>query len=483
MSRNMLHSLSSIGRKRIMVIGDLMIDRYIFGSCGRISPEAPVPVLLYSQEREVLGGAANMAANIRAAGQEVLLLSCIGSDADGEKLCSLLEENGISSNLLLRGEGQVTTVKTRYVAEGQHQILRLDQEKIHDLTVSQCAQLEGKLQSVIDTLDLIVLSDYQKGVLTPEVIQMVVAAAAEHGVRIVADVKDKRPEKYRGIFLLKPNMKELAGLTGMTVESQEEVASAAQNLRRTCGSAYILVTQSGDGMTLVGEKAIHIPCEAKEVFDVTGAGDTALAYLSAALANDIPVEESALLSNIAAGVKVSKMGTSVVRLSEIRQFLMRKNSDEKKICQAEELAGRLRDLPGRKVFTNGCFDILHTGHLSYLRAAAALGDVLVVGVNSDESVRRLKGDQRPIIPASERMELLAALEFVGYVVEFAEDTPLELIERIRPDVIVKGGDYTPEQVVGKQEVESWGGEVKILPFVPGKSTSGIVKQIQEGSMG
>lgn len=483
MNRQLVHFLSAIERKRILVIGDLMIDRYVFGSCGRISPEAPVPVLLYSQEREVLGGAANTAANICAAGQEVFLLSCIGSDAEGERLRCLLEKNGISDSLLIRGEELVTTVKTRYIAEGQHQILRLDQERINAISAYRCAQMEEKLRSVIDTLDLIVLSDYQKGVLTPEMIRMVVRAAAEHRVRIVADVKDRAPEKYAGMFLLKPNLKELAGLTGMPVGSQEEVIAAAQSLRSTCGSEYILVTQSGNGMTLVGERAIHIPCEAKEVFDVTGAGDTALAYLSAALANGVPVEESAMLSNVASGIKVSKMGTSAVGIDEVQRFLRKRDSHRQKICQAGELAGLLRSIPGRKVFTNGCFDILHTGHLSYLRAAAALGDVLVVGVNSDESVRRLKGEHRPIIPASERMELLAALEFVSYVVEFTEDTPLELIKEIRPDVIVKGGDYTPEQVVGKREVESWGGEVQILPFVPGKSTSGIVKQIQEGCVG
>ena len=482
MSGKLIRLLRSLQRKRILVVGDYMIDHYIYGDCGRISPEAPVPVFRYRDARDVLGGAGNTAANIAAAEQSVCALTCVGDDAEAETLCRMLAAAGIDAGGILRRSGRMTTVKTRFLAQGMQQLLRVDAESPEPITDEICAELLQCLDRWIGETDLVVISDYEKGVCTPALIRGVVAAANKRGIRVIADVKDRMVDKYQGIWLLKPNLRELAGLTGCPVGgTDEEVEQAARRLRERCGSSYVLVTMSGRGMMLVGEGSLRIPCEARTVYDVTGAGDTALSFLAAALANGAEPEDAAVLSNTASGIKVSKAGTSVVTVSEVEGALLREKSrGESKIRTAEQVAVDLRGSDRRIVFTNGCFDLLHAGHVAYLREAAKLGDVLVVGVNSDESVKRLKGPERPVLASEDRMALLAALECVDYVVEFSEDTPIELIKAIRPDVLVKGGDYLPEQVVGKAEVESWGGALRLLPFLEGKSTSHMIERIRKG---
>lgn len=480
MRSELINILRRMGGRHILVVGDYMLDHYVYGSCQRISPEAPVPVLKFESEWSVAGGAGNAAANIAATGQQVYAMTTVGADPEADLLCNLLERCGVAVDGVIREPNRPTTKKTRFLAQGKQQLLRLDSEDTTSVSEESRKCMLDWLKGHINELDLIVISDYEKGVLDADFISGIMDIAKTREVRVVTDVKGNNAEKYKGgVWLIKPNLKELSDLTGMPVADEDEIVRAAKELRMICECQYVLVTKSERGMTLVGDDVLEIPCEARSVFDVTGAGDTTLAYLASALACGASVEAASILSNIAAGIKVSKAGTAVVTKEEVLAALRSDTQrTDHKIVSAQQLSEELKRTHGKVVFTNGCFDILHAGHAAYLKAAAALGDVLVVGVNSDSSVRRLKGTERPIIGELERMEMLAALECVDYVVKFDEDTPLKLIKTVHPDVLVKGGDYLPEQVVGRAEVESWGGELKLIPFVAGKSTSGIIQKIR-----
>lgn len=471
-----------LGKKRVLVAGDVMLDAYCDGRVSRVSPEAPVPVLLKTGERCVLGGAANVAVNLAAAGQDVVMVSAVGDDPRGSELISLLEGCGIDASGVVQVPDRMTTVKTRFVVDGRQQLLRVDEERSERISPEAVRCLLGVVESMIGSVDVVVLSDYMKGLLTPELVQGVIRIAAKAGVRVLIDVKDVDVEKYSGAFLLKPNLAELGQLTGMPVATDDAVFEAASALRVRCGCDYVLATMGARGMMLVGDGLRStVRPEAREVFDVTGAGDTTIAYFAAALANGVGPERSMRLASAAAGVQVGKAGTSPVYLEEALEAVRASREGvPQKILHAGDVPSLKRVLEGKSVvFTNGCFDLLHVGHVRYLRRTAQLGDVLVVGLNSDESVRRLKGEGRPIIGESDRAEVLGALQYVDYVVIFDEDTPLRLIRELRPDVIAKGGDYSSEQVVGKEDVESWGGRVEIVPFVDGKSTTRIIERISE----
>ena len=474
----------NINKRRILVIGDVMLDNYYTGDIKRISPEAPVPVFRKKTERCVLGGAANVAANLVAANQEVSMMSIIGEDECGCTLLHLFEEKNIDTKLMEVTSRQ-TTQKTRFLAGNNQQVLRLDVEDTTPISKETCDKLLQSLEKCINTYNLIILSDYLKGILTQEFTQGVINLAKSNGIPVVIDVKDPNLGKYKGATLLKPNQKELHDLTGMPVETDDEIVTAAEYLRTTCDNKYVLCTCGARGMVLVGgEKPAHfVPAECREVFDASGAGDTTIAYLAASMANNIDMDESVAIANYAAGIQVGKVGTSSVFLHEVRDYLANKDAGSiHKILTPSELPSFRNEHKDKKsVFTNGCFDILHVGHKRYLEQASTLGDIFVIGVNSDDSVKRLKGPTRPVNPEQDRMEILSALGFVDYVVLFDEDTPYELIKTIQPDILVKGGDYTIENVVGRDVVEARGGRVELIQFVEGKSTSNIINKINTQS--
>lgn len=477
--------IKDIERKKILVIGDIMLDIYYEGDIERISPEAPVPVFKYKSERYVPGGAANVAANLIAAGQDVSVLSIVGEDSNGLKLLETLSSMGVNTDMILKTD-RPTTSKTRFLANNNQQVMRSDTERVEDIS-------ETVEESIIDTMryglgnfDIVVISDYKKGLLTKRITQSAIKLAGEKGIRVIADIKDNGGGKYNGVYLLKPNRKELSELTGKKLDSVEDVEKAARELMDEASCEYVLVTLGAQGMMLVGRDEINsIPTYSREVFDVTGAGDTAIAYLAVSLANCIEIKEAMRIANIASGIEVGKVGTSHVSIDEVQAFL-----DDDSVTIEIDCAGKLHhrndaldlrnSLKGKTVvFTNGCFDILHVGHVRYLNEARKLGDVLIVGINSDASVKRLKGDTRPINGLNDRMEVLAALSCVDHVIPFEDNTPYELISDIQPDTLVKGGDYRPENVVGRDIVEAKGGKVVIIPFVEGKSTTSVINKMRE----
>lgn len=475
-----MSNLNNMRSKNILVIGDVMLDTYYTGDVKRISPEAPVPVFRKKAERSVLGGAANVAANLVAAGQKVSMMSIVGNDEIGEKLKRIFEEQEINTDLIIP-LNRHTTEKIRFLASNNQQVLRLDVEDTGEISSSDCERMLMDLQKRIPSFDLILLSDYLKGLLTCQFTQGVIKAAQIAHIPVIIDVKDPMSEKYAGATLLKPNLKELHDLTGLPVDTDEQIVAASKELRNRCSVEYVLTTCGGRGMVLIDDNEPYfISAFGQEVFDVTGAGDTTIAYLGACMANGMCMRESVNIANLAAGIQVAKVGTSSVSWSEIRERMSEQveGSIHKIIC-GKTVESFRRDHRNQKiVFTNGCFDILHIGHIRYLQEAAKLGDLLIIGLNSDESVKRLKGPERPINNEAERAEMLAALGFVDYVTVFTEDTPLELINMIQPDVLVKGGDYAPNDVVGKKEVEGRGGKLVLIPFVAGKSTTNIIEKIK-----
>lgn len=477
--------IDAISAKRILVIGDIMLDNYEIGEVKRISPEAPVPVFLKRGEKSVLGGAANVAVNLATAGQSVSVLAFVGDDAAASRIRKLTEEFSIDTSLLIE-LNRITTVKSRFVASNNQQIMRLDAEDATPITTVEADIILNVLKSHISGFDLIILSDYMKGLLTEYLVHAILTVAHNHHVKVLVDVKDPNYAKYKGAYLLKPNLHELRVMTGMSAANDEEIVAASRWLLTACDAQYVLTTCGAHGMILVDrECAIFEPAICREVFDVTGAGDTTIAYLASCMANKLDMKQSIHIASVAAGIQVGKMGTSAVGLSEVDDE-MRKDRltiTTKLISTAE--ASQLHNRYGSKkiVFTNGCFDILHIGHIRYLQEASKLGDLLIIGLNSDASIRRLKGSERPINPQLDRAEVLSALSCIDYVVIFDEDTPYELIRTIQPDVLIKGGDYKPENVVGRDIVEEHGGELVILPYVEGKSTTNILRAIKKLRIG
>lgn len=475
-----MSTLNNILSKNILVAGDVMLDTYYNGDVIRISPEAPVPVFRKKGERSVLGGAANVAANLVAAGQNVFMMAMVGNDENGDKLIKALKNQEINTEFIL-SVNRHTTEKTRFLASNNQQVLRLDVEDTEPLHAHDCLKMIVDLKEKIKEFDVILLSDYLKGFLIKDLTQRIIHLAKDNHIPVIVDVKDPKVEKYRGAYLIKPNLKELRDLTGMPAENDKEIVEASEYLRKICDCKYILTTCGARGMVLIGEeKPYFIESVGQEVFDVTGAGDTTIAYLAACMANGLSMRKAVDIANLAAGIQVSKVGTSSVSWREIREHL----SDQTEGSIHKLMYGRAVDnfrqsnSDKKIVFTNGCFDIMHIGHVRYLQEAAKMGDVLVVGLNSDASVKRLKGPDRPINSELERAEMLCALGCVDYVVIFEEDTPLELIKKIQPDILVKGGDYSNKYVIGTNEVEERGGRLVLIPFVEGKSTTNIIKKIQ-----
>jgi len=483
-----MKKLNNLKCNKILVIGDIMIDRYYKGNITRISPEAPVPIFEKKDEYIVLGGAANTASNLIAAKQIVSVASVIGEDIESNLLLNLLKNKDISTNLIIKDSSRRTTVKTRILGQNNQQMFRIDVENKELLDDALESAFLNKILPHISKYSIIILSDYMKGVLTQNITTTIIKTARNLNIKVLIDVKDTNSEKYKGAFLIKPNLTELYALTGLPIKSSEDVIAASKYLRKICDSDFVLTTQGEEGMTLVDREdtAWHVDCISKEVYDVTGAGDTVIAYLGVGLANNFSVLDSVILSNYAAGIKVLKAGTAEVSIEEVKKYISKaeKNydisKDISKIVKLDRLIKNLHIQKNKKiVFTNGCFDILHRGHLYYLKEASKLGDIFIIGVNSDNSIRRLKGDFRPIVGENDRMSMLAALEFIDYVIKFDEDTPLNLIEAIQPDILVKGGDYLSHKVIGKEIVEAKGGELVLIPFVDGQSTTDIINKILE----
>lgn len=479
---NLIGNLEKIQTKNILVIGDIMLDRYSFGITKRISQEAPVPVILKKDEKIVLGGAANVAVNLKKAHQNVSILSVIGNDLQGEKLLDCLKKQDIDTSLIVKDDSRCTTTKTRIVGQNNAQMLRIDEEDSSPIQEKVKQILIEELEKNIKKFDLVVISDYKKGLLDITNTQKMIGICNKANRKTLVDIKEPNYQKYANAYLIKPNLNELKDITGMNVDSDEDIVKAAKALLENTKSQYVLATRGKDGMTIVGKQDFkHIACKSREVFDVTGAGDTVISYLATGLVSDINLMEAIQIANYAAGVEVSKFGTYAVTIDDIKQYIEKENNVffENKIVTINKLKEILKEKSNKKiVFTNGCFDIFHVGHSRYLREASKLGDILIVGVNSDASVKRLKGKERPIMNEKERMELLASLEFVSYVVMFEEDTPIHLIKEIRPDIITKGGDYKPEEIVGSDIVESYGGQVIVCPYIESKSTTSIINKIK-----
>lgn len=476
--------LKKFQKNKILVIGDVMLDEYQYGTVKRISPEAPVPVFLMDGTEYKLGGAANVALNMAVNDQHVSIMSVTGDDSGGQVLRRLLREHGIDDSFLLTDIERPTSRKSRLLAENNQQVLRIDHENTISIKQEISEKLLQLLRKYIDNFDIIVLSDYMKGLLNVEFTKKVIEIAAEKNIKILSDVKDCRFEKYKNSFIVKPNIKELNMLTLMPVETEDEIKKASEFLRIKCNSDYVLTTCGSRGMVLVGRNGEYhkVNTTAQDVYDVTGAGDTVIAFLAMSLASGADIIQSMILANDAAGVQVSKVGTSSVRLEEIYSFqknnITNGNPVNKRMEKNELRQFRTYFKEKKIVFTNGCFDILHIGHLRFLKEAASLGDIFIVGLNSDQSIRRIKGEGRPINCEKDRLEMLEFLDFIDGIVVFDEDTPVEVIEECQPDILVKGGDYKLKDIVGRSVVEARGGKVCTIPYIEGKSTTEIISKIK-----
>ena len=478
--------LAELAKQTVLCVGDLMLDRFVYGEVARISPEAPTPVLAVKREETAPGGAGNVARNIAGLGARCMLVSVVGDDDAGRTLAATFGKTGgqVEAKLSIDA-ARATTEKSRFVSE-QHSthLLRADREDTHPLPKDREEEILATALKILPSCGALVLSDYGKGTLTPAVLEALIAAARKAKKPVVVDPKHLDYRTYKGASLVTPNRAELSRAAHRDLRSAQDIVEAANMLIANADLGAILVTRGEEGMTLVARNAepIHIPSHHVKVRDVSGAGDTVVATIAATLAMGADLEAAARVANAAAAVVVGKRGTASVNFAEMRAILVPSASrahDEKIVRDGSLLDERLdewRKKGFRIGFTNGCFDLIHPGHLKVLAGARAACDRLVVGLNSDASARRLKGPSRPIQDEVARAEVLAALEAVDLVVPFEEDTPVELIRRVKPAVLVKGGDYSKDQVVGRQIVEAGGGEVVIVETLPERSTTRLVER-------
>jgi D-beta-D-heptose 7-phosphate kinase / D-beta-D-heptose 1-phosphate adenosyltransferase len=476
---DLVSSIDRLKQARVLCIGDVMLDHYVYGQVERVSPEAPIPVLSIEHELKTLGGAGNVLRNLTALGVAPSFISVVGNDDAGREIERLLAaQDGAEVHVLVQPQ-RATTVKTRYVAANQ-QLLRVDRETPSPLEPYIREDLLRLARELVTDHKVVIISDYAKGVLTEGVAFEIIQAAREADALVIVDPKGGDHIRYRGADLLKPNRRELAHATGMPVATEGEIVAAAQALIERCGFGTVLVSLGAEGMALVGaDGKVHIQhAQVHEVFDVSGAGDTVVAVVAAALGAGLGTIDAARLANVAAGIVVGKIGTAVAYPSELAACLGGREPDSAdKVmprAQALDLVERWRRHGLRIGFTNGCFDLLHPGHVSLISQARAACDRLVVGLNGDGSARRLKGPTRPIQRELARSAVLASLAAVDLIVVFEEDTPIELIRAIRPKVLVKGADYRPDEVVGADIVKRGGGEVLLAELLPGYSTTATI---------
>ena len=469
---------------KLLVIGDLMIDHYLWGSCERISPEAPVQVINVDNESTVLGGSGNVINNLKALGAQVDVISVIGGCETSDELKILLNDINVNSKYLITQKDRITSKKSRIIA-AQQQVVRYDRESTDEISTKSQTTILNTFKKIITNYDAVLLSDYGKGVLTADLTQSLIAIANDNNKKVLIDPKGLDYSKYKGAYLLTPNKKEASEATQINVHDDATLTQAITQLKTNCDLDVSLITLSEQGVAIYDdhddELRIH-PTVAREVFDVTGAGDTVLASLGFALSCGLDIDNSVEFANLAAGVVVGKIGSATATLNEIIEYessLNKSTSDEhiKTLDEIIALSTELKSRDKKIVFTNGCFDLLHAGHVRYLETAKSFGDMLILGLNSDRSVTALKGKGRPINTQLDRAYILAALEAVDYVVIFDEDTPYDLIKAIKPHVLVKGGDYEGQDVVGQDIAD----ELKLVQFVDGKSTTKTIEKIQQSN--
>lgn len=480
-------ALEQLQPHTVLVVGDLMLDRFIYGQVERISPEAPIPVLRFQRETAMLGGAGNVVRNLVSLRQKAELLAVTGNDTAGFEIAKMLREEPNITPHILSDAARPTTIKSRYIA-GVQQVLRCDHERADPLEPALEEQAGVRLRMALAGCDAVVLSDYAKGVLTPKLIRTCIDLAHEFGKKVIVDPKIRDYARYQGADIITPNRKELAEASNMPVGTVKEAIEAARALIKKFNLGAVLAKLGGDGVCLVPQKGepAHFTATAREVYDVSGAGDTVVAAFATALAAGLPMDSAAQLANEAGSIVVGKIGTATVTIDELIKSLRQHEAhavDDKVIplAKAIETVERWRRQGLTIGFTNGCFDLLHPGHVGLLQAARKACDRLVVGLNSDASVKRLKGEGRPIQNAKARATVLASLAPVDLVVLFEDDTPLELIRALRPAVLVKGADYKVEEVVGAKDVTSWGGKVVLAEIVGGHSTTNTIKKMRASS--
>lgn len=490
MDRELSELLRQLGHPKLLVVGDIMLDRYTFGFAERISQEAPVPVLRVDRHDDRLGGAASVASMLVCLEAEVVLAGVIGTDASAQIVVELLRHWGLHTNLVLPDPDRPTTYKERFIGRAQdrhpQQILRVDREVQAPLSSYMEVALLEKLDEQIRWCDVLLVSDYDKGVCTPSLLRQIIDRAQKCGKRVLVDpLRGTDYARYRGSSCLTPNRSETAQATGLPVATAEQALVAGEALLAQLGAEAVVVTLDREGMALAHRdgRRRQFPTRARQVYDVTGAGDMVLSVLGLCLASGTDYGAAIALSNVAAGLEVEQLGVATVSREDLlRELAPTRSIKSDKVRALDALLDELnqRRRQGQVVvFTNGCFDVLHLGHIQCLRAARSFGDILVVGLNSDASVRQLKGPQRPLNGVVARAEVLSALADVDYIILFDGDTPLSMLSAIRPHVLVKGGDYRPDQVIGREVVEAAGGRVVIVPFVPGHSTTRMVQQFPE----
>lgn len=478
--------LSKFSGRRLVCIGDVMVDRSIYGDVRRISPEAPVPILRITDESSQLGGAGNVARNAVSLGASIAFFSIVGADRAGREVSELISElETVEPFLRVNGERE-TTIKNRFFSKDGHHLLRADRETAAALSQADEQDLEASVVKKIDAADALVLSDYGKGMITASFARLAIEAAKAAGKPVIVDPKGADYAHYAGATVITPNRVELATAVNHAIETEDELIAAARSMLDTIDVQAILVTRSADGMTLVQKngEVHHLRAESHEVADVTGAGDTVVATLGLALAGGASILDSAHLANVAAGLAVRRRGTAIITVRELTTTLLRQdlNMAGAKITDQPTASTRVAmwRADGNKVgFTNGCFDLLHPGHVSLLAQARASCDKLVVGLNTDASVTRLKGEGRPVQSESARASVLASMSDVDLVVLFGQDTPLDLIKALKPDVLVKGADYNKSEVVGAAEVEAYGGRVVLADLVDSFSTTATIAALKE----
>jgi len=462
---------------KLLVIGDVMLDRYWHGDTLRVSPEAPVPVVKVENREDRPGGAGNVALNIAALGSAATLVGIIGNDEAGTELKSRLEAAGVYCEFLV-SDNKPTITKLRVISRHQ-QLIRLDFEE--KFTEEDVQGLQSKVESLVKNCQVMVISDYAKGALND--VPSLINVARKHKIPVVVDPKGSDFAKYRGATLMTPNLTEFEAVVG-NCENEQDLVDKGLCLLQELDLSALLITRGEHGMTLIRPESpeLHLPAKAREVFDVTGAGDTVISVLAASLAAGDSLADATALANLAAGQVVGKLGTAAISGPEMRRAILSQQNSGRGVMSADQLKIAVQDAKDHGesiVFTNGCFDIIHAGHVGYLAEARKLGDRLIVAINNDDSVHRLKGAGRPINPVERRAAVLAGLEAVDWVVSFSEDTPENLLKELQPNILVKGGDYTIDQVVGGAFVESYGGEVKALEFLDNCSTSAIVEKMKQ----
>ncbi|MFL2701529.1 MAG: bifunctional D-glycero-beta-D-manno-heptose-7-phosphate kinase/D-glycero-beta-D-manno-heptose 1-phosphate adenylyltransferase HldE [Gammaproteobacteria bacterium] len=469
-------NLKLLSKSNILVFGDVMLDRYVSGSVDRVSPEAPVPVLKPIKEEIRLGGAANVALNLSSLGSKVSLIGISGKDSSSAQISNLLKENKIKNEIV---KSNLPTITKLRLLSSKQQLLRVDNEEEFTKEDWNSAKKRFDKSIALNSNNLLIISDYGKGTLQD--IPGLIKKAKKSKKIVLVDPKGNNFSKYKGADVITPNFSEFIGEVG-AVKSEREITAKAKSLIKSLKLGALLVTRGPEGMTLFNKEKGKVvrsdfPTQAQEVFDVSGAGDTVIASVAAALSTGLDMTSAVKLANVAAGIVVGKSGTATASISEIEPHFTGEDLVFS-LKEAKKHSVMLRKNGKKVVFTNGCFDILHAGHVHYLEQAKELGDELVVGLNSDSSVKTLKGPSRPINNLEQRAKVLSSLKCVDRIVSFADETPIKLIKEIKPDVLVKGGDYKVKDVVGHKEIKSWGGEVKIIPLVPGLSTTNIIKQLK-----